>query len=133
MVSREAAFGTQQLRMGRLDFLALCNIILYMIEISSIRQYYSEDAVIITLHAAEKLRERGIKAKEIRTAVSNGEIIEQYPGDFPYASCLILGYTSSKKPLHIVMSDEGTASRIITAYYPDEKRWSADYKTRKEE
>ena len=30
------------------------------------------------------------------------------------------------------MSDEGTTSRIITAYYPDKDKWEEDYKTRKE-
>ena len=31
------------------------------------------------------------------------------------------------------MSDEGSASRIITAYFPDLAKWSNDYKTRKED
>jgi hypothetical protein len=30
------------------------------------------------------------------------------------------------------MSDEGSMSRIITAYYPDKNKWNADFKTRKE-
>lgn len=46
------------------------------------------------------------------------EIIEQYPEDFPFPSCLILGKNEQGKILHVCMSDEGSASRIITAYYP---------------
>lgn len=30
------------------------------------------------------------------------------------------------------MSDEGSMSRIITAYYPDKDKWSVDFKVRKE-
>ncbi|MBR3624161.1 MAG: DUF4258 domain-containing protein [Selenomonadaceae bacterium] len=83
-------------------------------------------------HAAERFRQRGIRAVDIRIAVENGEIIEQYPDDYPYPSCLILGETDNGYPLHIVMSDEGTASRIITAYFPDSDKWTEDWKTRKE-
>ena len=48
-------------------------------------------------------------------AVNNGEIIEQYPEDFPFPSCLILGKTYSNQWIHLVMSDEGSMSRVITA------------------
>ncbi|WP_092559440.1 DUF4258 domain-containing protein [Anaeromicropila populeti] len=50
---------------------------------------------------------------------------------FPFPSCLILGYTSDKRPIHIVLSDEETASRIITAYNPSIEKWKDDYKTRR--
>jgi hypothetical protein len=29
------------------------------------------------------------------------------------------------------MSDEGTSSRIITAYYPDLEKWEKDWKNRR--
>ncbi len=45
---------------------------------------------------------------------------------------LILGTTLDRRPLHIVVSDEGTASRIITAYIPSIDKWEMDYLTRKE-
>ena len=98
-----------------------------------VRVVYDEDAVFITAHAAERFRLRNIKAKDIRTAVATGEIIEQYPCDYPYPSCLILGVTKENRYIHVVMSDEGNASRIITAYFPDPAKWSNDYKTRKED
>jgi hypothetical protein len=103
-----------------------------MINIKTLRQYYQDDMIIVSEHAAERFRQRNIKAIDIRFAVFNGEVIEQYPDDFPYPSCLILGKTPSSMPIHIVMSDEGSMSRIITAYYPDINKWSSDFKTRKE-
>ena len=102
-----------------------------MIDIKKLQLYYDEDMVFVTAHAAERFRQRGIKNKDIRYAVQNGEIIEQYPEDYPYPSCLVLGFTVKSQPLHVVMSDEGTASRIITAYFPDKDKWEADFKTRK--
>lgn len=103
-----------------------------MIDIETLKQYYKIDMVIVSEHAAERFRQRNIKARDIRHAVFNGEIIEQYPDDFPFPSCLILGKTTDEQFIHIVMSDEGSMSRIITAYYPDKCKWSADFKERKE-
>ena len=103
-----------------------------MIEIENLRGYYKKDAIIISLHAQERLRQRGIKQKDIKNCVMTGEIIEQYPDDFPFPSCLIFGYTINNKILHVVASDEGTISRIITAYFPDNDKFENDCKTRKE-
>lgn len=33
--------------------------------------------------------------------------------------------------IHVVLSDEGTASRIITAYFPDVDKWSEDFRVRR--
>ena len=42
-----------------------------MIDIEALRNYYKNDAVFITEHAAERYRERGIKSRDVRTAVEN--------------------------------------------------------------
>ena len=65
-------------------------------------------------------------------AVEHGDIIEQYPEDYPFPSCLILGVTITEKYLHAVVSlDEGHIY-LITAYYPSETEWETDMKTRRE-
>lgn len=77
-----------------------------MINIEDLIKYYEDDVVVVTQHASERFRQRNIKMKDIKTGMVNGEIIEQYPEDFPYPSCLVLGYTLGGKPIHIVMSNE---------------------------
>lgn len=57
--------------------------------------------------------------------------------DFSYknrviSSRLISGMTNDDRNIHIVMSDEGISSRIITAYIPAIDKWESDFKTRKE-
>lgn len=79
-----------------------------MLDLNKLREYYRQEKVIITIHAQERLRQRGIKAKDVRNCVMTGEIIEQYPDDFPFPSCLIFGKTINGKILHVVASDEGT-------------------------
>ena len=102
-----------------------------MISIDTLIKYYFEDEVFVTAHDSMSLRLIGIKAKDIRHAVSNGEIIEQYPEDYPFPSCLILGKDAQGRVIHVCMSDEGSSSRIITAYYPDPNKWSEDLKVRR--
>ena len=103
-----------------------------MIEIEKLRFYYQNDSVFVTEHASERFRQRGIKARDVRATVFSGEIIEQYPDDFPFPSCLIAGCDEQGRILHVCMSDEGSSSRLITAYYPDTAQWNDDFKTRKE-
>ena len=47
--------------------------------------------IIMTMHAAKRLEQRGISLKEVMDCIMTGEIIEQYPDDYPYPSCLTLG------------------------------------------
>jgi len=102
-----------------------------LIEIENLRKYFSEDKIFATTHAAERFRQRKINIKDIRNAINSGEIIEQYPEDYPYPSCLVLGENLRGEKIHVVLSDEGTSSRIITAYFPDVEKWSADFKNRR--
>lgn len=103
-----------------------------MIDIKVLRAYYEQNRVIVSKHALERCRQRGIKQKDIKNCIFFGEIIEQYPDDFPFPSCLIFGYAIDDKIIHVVASDEGTAGRIITAYIPDTNKFEMDLRTRKE-
>jgi len=62
---------------------------------------------------------------EVGEAILTGKIIEDYPGDEPYPSCLIYGITKANRPLHIVcaFSSEDDITIIVTAYQPDPKKW----------
>ena len=75
---------------------------------------------------------RTLSTRDVRHAVHGGQIIEQYPDDYPYPSCLICGMTVQGRVIHVVMSDEGTMSRIITVYFPDVDKWNSDFTVRKE-
>lgn len=103
-----------------------------MIHIESLRNYFQNDTIVISEHAKNRCRERNIKQKDIKNCVMTGEIIEQYPSDFPFPSCLIFGYTVDHRIIHVVISDEGESGRIITAYIPDTIKFENDLKTRKE-
>ena len=86
-------------------------------------------------HAREEMEveELGeIKDNEVFEAVLNGKIIEGYPEDKPYPSCLIYGKTSDERPLHIVCAYAEDADNviIITVYQPRLDLW-IDFERRK--
>ena len=89
------------------------------------------DDVEITQHALLRFLERGIKLNDIIRSIGNGEIIEQYPDDYPFPSCLVLGLSVKNSHLHTVCGVGEDKLWIITAYYPTLDMWQNDYKTRK--
>ena len=87
--------------------------------------------IVITQHCRKRLAERGLSIKDVCSVIDSGEIIEQYPADHPFPSCLILGKTSDKV-VHIVLSMDSGFIYLITAYIPTSDKWMDDWKTRKE-
>ncbi|MBO4853443.1 MAG: DUF4258 domain-containing protein [Schwartzia sp.] len=81
-----------------------------------------------TSHVQQRIAQRGIKRQEVKEAIITGEIIEEYPTDYPFPSCLILG----KNRLHVVCGIGENLLWIITAYRPTNDKWEPDLKTRKE-
>lgn len=82
-------------------------------------------------HATRRLLERQLKRSNVLQSIVNGEIIEEYQKDSPFASCLILGYDENKMPIHTVCSIGEGFLWIITVYRPDPSKWESDFKTRK--
>ena len=81
-----------------------------------------------------RLLKRNISTEDVECAVTSesAEIIEQYPIDYPYPSCLILGVNVNGEFIHVVCGLSPVEVWFITAYKPDTNEWSDDFKTRKE-
>jgi hypothetical protein len=82
-------------------------------------------------HAVDQSILRQISVQELRGAIDNGEIIEDYPEDKYGPSCLILGFTQAGRPLHVQCSyPSRPLVKIITLYEPDPSRW-IDFRVRR--
>lgn len=82
-------------------------------------------------HATEQSILRRITLQDFQEAVSHSELIEDYPDDKYGPSCLLLGFTSSRRPLHIHCSyPSRPIIKIITLYEPDPSMW-IDFKERR--
>lgn len=101
--------------------------------IDDLRKICTVENIEITLHAAKRLEQREIFLNDIIACIKSGEIIEQYPDDYPFPSCLILGLNNKQKHLHVVVGSNNATLWIVTAYFPDlQNKWEDDFKTRKE-
>ena len=87
--------------------------------------------VRISDHADEEAFDDNLTYEEIYSSVIQGEVIEDYPNDKPYPSCLILGRNFSGEPIHSVWAynPENLWTVLITVYRPDPERW-IDWKVR---
>lgn len=101
--------------------------------IEAIREKFARDLFEFSKHAVDQSLQRDISVEEIREAMSNGEVIEDYPDDKYGPSLLILGFTVTGRPLHIQCSyPSRPLIKIITLYEPDADRW-IDFRHRKGE
>jgi len=84
-------------------------------------------------HTVDQSLIRNISVDEVEEAISGRcEIIEDYPDDKYGSSCLILGFTNARRPLHLQCSyPSRPLIKIITLYEPDPDLW-VDFRIRKE-
>ena len=75
----------------------------WMIDVSDIRRFCEKEMLRWTSHVLIRLLQRRINTDDVVNARLNGEIIEQYPTDYPYPSCLVLGMADAERPLHVGM------------------------------
>ncbi|MCX5813966.1 MAG: DUF4258 domain-containing protein [Proteobacteria bacterium] len=87
--------------------------------------------IIFRTHAIKRMFQRRINEKDVRSVLETGEIIEMYPDDTPYPSCLILGWMANR-PIHIVAADNiaDNETIVITVYEPERDKWSPNFKRR---
>lgn len=101
-------------------------------EIEVLRQLCEYRRIKWSAHAAARIQERGISRNDVINCIKQGEIIEDYPTDYPNPSCLIFGYTMDNRVVHVVVGCDGEYLYIITAYYPNTIKFQEDLKTRRE-
>jgi Domain of unknown function (DUF4258) len=87
-------------------------------------------SVRFSRHAIERMAERSITVEDVRTVLTAGEIIAEYPEDLPWPTCLLLGH-SARRPLHVLAAVAAHAQCVVvTVYEPDPALWSADFRRR---
>ena len=87
--------------------------------------------VRITDHADEEAVDDELSFDEIFYSVMQGEIIEDYPTDKPFPSCLVMGRNFFGQAIHSVWAynPANQWAVLIAVYRPDPARW-IDFKMR---
>lgn len=88
----------------------------------------------LTLHAERERAADRITIGELEGALLGAqcEVIENYPDDSRGPSCLVLGFTRQKEPVHFVCGISSVEEMVvfITMYRPSSERW-IDWRVRK--
>ena len=83
----------------------------------------------LSVHAHDERQAEAITVENIKEALLNGEILEQYPDDPRGESCLVLGHMENR-PAHVVCGWKKNGWLfIITVYIPQPPKW-IDERTR---
>jgi len=64
---------------------------------------------------------------EVEEALLFGRVLENYPDDRRGESCLVVGYSNSGIPVHIVCGERGDKLVIITVYIPSPPKFKTPY------
>ena len=92
--------------------------------IEEIRNKIVQNQFEFSQHALNQSIVRHIGVQELREAMANGQIIEDYPDDKYDPSCLIVGFTIAARPLHLQCSyPSRPLVKIITLYEPNPELW----------
>src|SRR5205085_11063563 len=105
-----------------------------MMDIEKIREAIRRHHVRVTDHADEEAAADHLSLDAVYYSVEEGEVIEDYPGDKPYPSCLIFGPAPDASPVHSVWAynDVNACAVLITVYRPDPARWVNSRQRRKQ-
>ena len=103
-----------------------------MAMIEGIREKFERRQYEFSKHAVDQSIIRDISVAEVEDVIRGpSEIIEDYPDDKYGPSCLVLGFTRARRPLHIQCSyPTRPLVKIITLYEPDPDLW-IDFRVRR--
>jgi len=93
-----------------------------------IRAEIEKQSYEISLHADDERIADGLILSQLEFALSDCKIIEHYPDDPRGESCLALGFTFERTPVHVVCGKNPSGHLIlITVYIPTMPKWRDSY------
>ncbi len=101
--------------------------------LDKIKALAKADKIHVSTHAFDRLRTNGISSDELLESMYSAELLEDYP-DYHAGPTVLLLHRSTNCPLHAVWGiEKGTDEPLVlvTAYRPDPKHWSDDFRKRK--
>lgn len=94
-----------------------------------VRAHADKRLVRVTQHAQEEMADEEVLLDDLLTALGAPELLENYPDHRRGACGLFLGFSQTRRPLHVVCTTEGEMLVIITVYEPRRPKW-VDARTR---
>ena len=99
-----------------------------------IKALVANEDVLVSEHGYDELAEDGLFLDEILPAIKTSVVLETY-SDYHKGPCLLLlQWDSDGNPIHVVWGipkGQIAPAVLVTAYRPDVKRWTRDFRRRK--
>jgi len=78
-------------------------------------------------HGDRERMNDNLTISDIEESLVNGRILEEYPDDLRGISCLVVGFSYSGIPIHIVCGERNDKLVIITVYIPKPPKFKTPY------
>ena len=102
--------------------------------LAQIQALVARGAIRISDHGYDELAQDDISVSEVLVGVGRAVVVEDYPAAIRGPSVLVLQWDASRRPVHVVWAipkDQSEPGVVVTAYRPDQERWSSDFMKRK--
>jgi len=98
-----------------------------LIEIERVRALVASGSYYFSSHGDQERQNDNLTVAEVEECLLAGRIIEQYADSGRGESCLVAGFTSAGKPVHVVCGMRSIWLVIITVYIPRPPKFKSVY------
>lgn len=85
-------------------------------------------SVIYRVHALKRMFERDISEIEVSDILKHGDVISEYPDDYPYPSKLLKRLLAGEGTFHVLSAENTWMIIVITVYEPDPNLWDSEFR-----
>jgi hypothetical protein len=96
-------------------------------DIEWIKKCIRNDDYFFSGHADDERMNDDLTVLDVEEALLFGRILEDYPDDKRGKSCLVVGYSNSGIPIHVVCGEREDKVVIITVYIPSPPKFKTPY------
>ena len=98
-----------------------------MFKIEWIIERVQKDEYYFSKHGDQERQNENLLIAEIEEALLSGRVLEHYDDTGRGESCLVVGFTNSGKPVHIVCGARGEQLIVVTVYIPRPPKFKTPY------